>query len=113
ENMKQLEEQAALQRQFNVGSEVIERDKLSDIIPEINTHDLAGGIYSGKDGYLDPYSVMQGYMKKAKQIGATYIYEEVKEITKNGRNVSGVITEMDVYKALIVIPFAGKREPKL
>jgi len=107
ENMKQLEEQAALQRQFNVGSEVIERDKLSDIIPEINTHDLAGGIYSGKDGYLDPYSVMQGYMKKAKQLGATYIYEEVKEITKDGKNVSGVITEKDVYKAPIVINCAG------
>ncbi|HLR22558.1 MAG TPA: FAD-binding oxidoreductase [Pseudogracilibacillus sp.] len=113
ENMKQLEEQAALQRQFNVGSEVIERDKLSDIIPEINTHDLAGGIYSGKDGYLDPYSVMQGYMKKAKQLGATYIYEEVKEITKDGRNVSGVITEKDVYKAPIVINCAGPWAPTL
>ena len=113
ENMKQLEEQAALQRQFNVGSEVIERDKLSDIIPEINTHDLAGGIYSAKDGYLDPYSVMQGYMKKAKQLGATYIYEEVKEITKDGRNVSGVITEKDVYKAPVVINCAGPWAPTL
>src|SRR5699024_4373227 len=63
ENMKQLEEQAALQRQFNVGSEVIESDKLSDIIPEINTHDLAGGIYSGKDGYLDQYTVLHYYKK--------------------------------------------------
>src|SRR5699024_11560519 len=49
ENMKQLEEQAALQRQFNVGSEVIERDKLSDIIHEIITHDLAVQIYNGRD----------------------------------------------------------------
>src|SRR5699024_11514083 len=101
-NMNKLEKHATLKLKYNEGSKVIERDKLSDIIPEINTHDLAGGIYSGKDGYLDPYSVMQGYMKKAKQLGATYIYEEVKEITKDGRNVSGVITEKDVYKAPIV-----------
>lgn len=111
--MRQLEKQAELQHQFNVGSEVIERDRLSNVIPEINTHDLAGGIYSSKDGYLDPYSVMQGYMKKAKQLGAIYVYEEVKEITKDGGNVSGVITDRGEYEAPIVINCAGPWAPLL
>src|SRR5699024_4224214 len=111
--MRQLQKQAKLQHRFNVGSEVIEKSELSNIIPEINTEDLAGGIFSSKDGYLDPYSVMQGYMKKAKQLGATYIYEEVKEIKRDNKNVSGIITEGGDYEAPIVINCAGPWAPLL
>lgn len=110
---EQLKKQAELQNSFNVGSEVIERESLTNIIPEINTEDLAGGIYSSKDGYLDPYSVMQGYMKKAKQLGAIYIYEEVTEIKKQSKNVSGVVTEGGEYQAPIVINCAGPWAPLL
>lgn len=114
DDMKQLEKQANLQAKYDVGSEVVHEEKLKNIIPEIHTADLAGGIYSGKDGYLDPYSVMQGYIKKARQLGATYVYEKVEEITKHNGNVSGVrVSGGERYSAPIVINCAGPWAPML
>src|SRR5699024_6187943 len=93
EEMKQLEKQEKLQQTYDVGSQVFQKDELKQIIPEMNLNDLAGGIYSSKDGHLDPYSAMQGYIKKAKQLGATYMYEKVEQIVKVQNNVNGVMTE--------------------
>lgn len=51
-------------------SELLTPDELQNVIPELTTDDLVGGLYCAEDGYLDPYSVMQGYAKNAKQLGA-------------------------------------------
>lgn len=112
--MKHLEEQAKLQHSFGVDSELLSKDELHTIIPELNTDDLVGGLYSRKDGYLDPYSVMQGYIKKAKQLGATYVYDEVTEILSDAGKVSGVKTKSgDIYRAPIVVNCAGPWAPAL
>ncbi|SDQ19782.1 NAD(P)/FAD-dependent oxidoreductase [Virgibacillus salinus] len=114
ENMDQLQKQANLQREYGVPSEFLSPEELVTIIPELNTDDLQGGLYCAEDGYLDPYSVMQGYAKKAKQLGATYVYEPVETIIKNNRGVTGVQLENgDTYHAPIVINCAGPWAPAL
>ncbi len=113
-SMKQLETQAKLQNGYNINSELLYHDELLRVIPELNLDDIAGGLYSSKDGYLDPYSVMQGYIKKAKQMGATYIYEEVGEILQEAGKVSGIkTTGGDTYRAPIVINCAGPWAPAI
>ncbi|MFD1019235.1 NAD(P)/FAD-dependent oxidoreductase [Thalassobacillus hwangdonensis] len=103
-----LEEQQARQQKYGVPSQLLEEKDLLDIIPELNTEDLTYGLYCHEDGYLDPYSVMQGYIKKAKQLGATYIYDGVAEITKDKSRVTGVrTTSGDVYQSPIVVNCAG------
>lgn len=112
--MANLEKQAKLQQKHGVQSQLLHKEELLNVIPELNIDDIIGGLYSSKDGYLDPYSVMQGYIKKAKQLGANYIYEEVSEILKDAGKVSGVKTiNGDIYKAPIVINCAGPWAPAL
>src|SRR5690606_1180678 len=103
-----LRKQHLLQVNHGVPSELLSKSELHSIIPELQNDDLEGGLYCAEDGYLDPYSVMQGYIKKAKQLGANYVYEEVDYICKEKGKVSGVkLKNGEMYQAPIVINCAG------
>lgn len=114
ETIEQLKKQCTLQQSYGVPSELLAKEELLSIIPELNIDDLNGGLYCSEDGYLDPYSVMQGYVRKAKQLGANYVYEEIDTILESGRNISGVkLTNGDIYEAPIVVNCAGPWAPAL
>lgn len=114
ENLYYFEQQQKLQHSYGVPSEWLAPEKLHSIIPELHIDDLAGGLYCAEDGYLDPYSVMTGYAKKAKQLGATYIYEPVDRLLTSRGGISGVLLENgDTYHAPIVINCAGPWAPSL
>ncbi|WP_174614407.1 NAD(P)/FAD-dependent oxidoreductase [Virgibacillus ihumii] len=114
ENMTQLENQSELQRQYGVDSNLLSPEELLTITPELNIHDLQGGLYSPEDGYLDPYSVMQGYAKKAKKLGAVYHSENVETILYDRNGISGVqLPNGETYHAPIVINCAGPWAPAL
>ncbi|MUV37028.1 Sarcosine oxidase [Lentibacillus sp. JNUCC-1] len=108
ENMDDLKKQLKLQNELGVPSEFLSKDELLSIIPELTIDDLQGGLYCGEDGYLDPYSVMQGYARKAKELGAEYIYEEVDHIIDERAGVKGVrLNNGEIHEANIVINCAG------
>src|SRR5690625_4417689 len=88
---EQLKKQSKLQRQYGVPSELLIKNDLLNIIPELNIEDLKGGLFCHEDGYLDPYSVMQGYIRKSKQLGANYVYKEVDKILSNKGKTTGVL----------------------
>jgi len=112
ENMNQLEKQRQLQKQHGVPVELLDKSDLLNVIPELNTDDLQGGLYCAEDGYLDPYSVMQGYIRKAKQLGADYIYEEVDTILYEKGFVRGVqLKNGSRHTSPIVINCAGPWAP--
>lgn len=113
-NNTSLIKQAKLQQSLGVPSQILSKNELLNIIPELNIDDLHGGLYCHEDGYLDPYSVMQGYARKAKSLGANYVYEEVKTITTNKGKVTGIQTiDGQNFNAPIVINCAGPWAPKL
>ena len=112
--MKHLEQQMMLQHSHGVMSELLKKDDLLAIVPELTIDDLAGGLFSKEDGYLDPYSVMQGYAKKAKQLGAQYVFDEVDTILTDRNGVQGIRTYSgDIYHAPLVINCAGPWAPEL
>jgi FAD-dependent oxidoreductase domain-containing protein 1 len=46
--------------------------------PWLNATDLAGGTYGAvNEGWIDPYSLLQAFKKKARSLGVTYIQDEV------------------------------------
>lgn len=106
--MNGFENQMKRQHRYGVPSELLNRNELLTIIPELNVEDLAGGLYCAEDGYLDPYSVMQGFARKARELGVSYIYEPVEEIIMERSNVNGVkLKNGEQYQAPIVINCAG------
>jgi glycine/D-amino acid oxidase-like deaminating enzyme len=114
ENIDQLKKQMELQQSYGVPSELLSKEELLSIIPELYNEDLQGGLYCGEDGYLDPYSVMQGYARKAKQLGANFVYKEVDKIKTEGRKVTGVqLKDGEIYEAAAVINCGGPWAPVL
>ncbi|ASK63662.1 FAD-dependent oxidoreductase [Virgibacillus phasianinus] len=113
-NMKQLIRQCHLQKKFGVPSVLLKQEELTSIIPELNIGDLQGGLYCSEDGYLDPYSVMQGYAKKAKELGASYIYDEVVSIKYDRQGIKGVKTNSgEIVESPVLINCAGPWAPYL
>ncbi|WP_027416031.1 NAD(P)/FAD-dependent oxidoreductase [Aneurinibacillus terranovensis] len=108
EMMPRFEKHLKLQHRNGVSSQLLVKDELLDIIPELNIDDLAGGLFCSESGYLDPYSVMQGYIKCAKKLGAEYVYEEVDSLLIEQDQIKGVrLVDGHEYYAPVVINCAG------
>lgn len=114
EMMPRLEPHLKLQHKYGVPSQLLQKNDLLEIIPELHIDDLAGGLYCAEDGYLDPYSVMQGYIRGAKKLGAEYLYEDVEMILSVQDTITGVrLADSREYHAPIVINCAGAWAPQL
>ena len=97
------------QKTLGINSYLLTPEEIKGVIPELNINGIAGAVYSPEDGILDPYSVMQWYIKYAKRLGAKYINQEVAAITTDGlKKVTGVASVTgEKYFAPIVINAAG------
>lgn len=108
ETMPRLIEEADFQNKCGANMSVLSVDEIKKIVPELNTEDLAGATYDNDGGYMDPYTVLQFYAKKAKSLGVDYIYEPVKEILQESGKVTGVRLESgEEYHAPVVVNACG------
>jgi len=96
------------QQSLGVETRLLNIDETLRIIPDLHTEDLVGSSFSPGDGYMDPYSVLQGFVKKAKHLGVEYIHQEVVEILRKGNRLEGVKTrDGTTYFSPILVNAAG------
>ncbi|GKV68844.1 FAD-dependent oxidoreductase [Sporosarcina sp. NCCP-2716] len=106
--MPAYEKQLALQQSLGVPSELLSQSELKGLIPELETGDLAGGLFCKEDGYLDPYSVMQGYRRQAQRLGVVYETAEVVQLLSESGRMTGVqLADGSVHAAPVVVNCAG------
>lgn len=106
--MPRFEKHLKLQNENGILSQLLEGESLLNIIPELNIDDIAGGLYCSESGYLDPYSVMLGYVRCAKKLGAEYIYDEVESLITETGKVKGIkLADGREYHAPVVVNCAG------
>ena len=80
----------------------------NEIDLEVNLNGIKGAFFGLKDGRLDPYSVLQGFIKKAKSLGAEYVYDEVTEIAIKNHQINKLTSKKgDIFSSSIVINAAG------
>ena len=59
------------QRAFGVkNAEMVSREDIVKMVPQMIADDIIGGAYCPTDGFVDPYGVMTGFSKRAKELGA-------------------------------------------
>ncbi len=108
EMMPKFEQHLKLQNENGINSRLLDKNELLGIIPELNIEDIAGGLYCSESGYLDPYSVMQGYIRNAKKLGAEYVYAEVDSLITDQDQIKGIkLVDGSEYYAPIVVNCAG------
>lgn len=87
-----LRRRHALQRALGAEVELLDPSEILRIVPDLNLEGIVGASFGRRDGYLDPYSVMQAFARKAKSLGASYAVDEVVAIDRVGGRVAGVRT---------------------
>ena len=85
-----LEENYRVQQGLGVKVEVFDRAAIAARYPWMRSDDLAIGVLSPEDGWLDPNSVLQGFRKKAQAMGAEFVRDRVVDLSTSGRRIAEV-----------------------
>jgi len=79
-------------RQVELGfkqAELLKPEDVLRIVPQLRADDVVGGSFCSTDGFVDPYSVMNGFAARAAERGARI--EKGVEVTAILRDDSGVV----------------------
>ena len=103
-----LEKDVALQNRLGLDSRFVDRDEINEIIPALTISDLKGAAFCGSDGYLDPHTLVQGYVNAFKARGGLLKTEcRVDEFLRASHSIEGVMTNGGPLRARAVVVAAG------
>ena len=87
---------------------LISREEIVAMVPELRSEDILGGSFCGSDGFVDPHSVLRGFLKHAAEQGAQLVREaRVIGIDVDGSGVAGVRTAGEAFSSRTVVNAAG------
>ena len=84
---EQLEANFRVQQGLGVKVELLDRAAIEKRYPWMRSDDLAMGVLSPEDGWLDPNSVLQGFRKKSQAMGVEFLRDRVLDIQTGGHRV--------------------------
>jgi sarcosine oxidase, subunit beta len=83
-------------------------DEIRTMLPQLRSDDILGGSFCSTDGFVDPYSVMNGFMASAAEHGATlWKKTAVTGITINQQGAFSVETSRGPVSTGTVVNAAG------
>jgi sarcosine oxidase subunit beta len=102
---------ANFERQRALGLDAVRMVSTAEIaamLPQLRSDDVLGGSFCPTDGFVDPYSAMNGFMASALEHGATlWKKTEVTGIKTDSRGVTGVETSREPVSTRVVVNAAG------
>jgi FAD-dependent oxidoreductase domain-containing protein 1 len=105
---KVLEANFKVQQMNGVRVELMDRAAIGARYPWVRTDDLALGVLSPEDGWLDPNSVLQGFRKKAQALGVAFLRDRVVDVFTAGKRVVALdLASGDRVEADHVVNAAG------
>jgi sarcosine oxidase subunit beta len=70
-HLKYLKANRERQKELGVKNvELVSREDIAKFVPQLRVDDIVGGTFCQTDGFVDPHSVMMGFMLKARERGA-------------------------------------------
>jgi sarcosine oxidase subunit beta len=102
---------ANYERQIALGlerAELITRDDIVRILPQLRSDDILGGSFCATDGFVDPHSVMTGFTESVLERGARlWRGTEALDIETQGGRVTGVRTSQGFIATAVIVNAAG------
>lgn len=103
--------QENFERQKSLGlatAKILSAEEIRTILPQLRSDDILGGSFCSTDGFVDPYSVMNGFMASAIEKGATlWKKTEVTGVSRDQAGISGVETSRGHVATRVVVNAAG------
>jgi sarcosine oxidase, subunit beta len=108
-HLQYLEKNQQLQKSLGLKQvRMLSAAEIIAMVPQLRSNDILGGSFCPTDGFVDPYSAMTGFSKRAVENGATvWKSTEVTGILKNGNRISGMATTRGEVHAPVVVNAAG------
>lgn len=108
-HMQYLQKNVARQKVLGLKNvELISADDIRNILPQLRSDDIVGGSFCPTDGFVDPESVMNGFMARAIDRGAElWRGTQVTGIYADHGIVSGVLTSKGGVSAPVIVNAAG------
>ena len=86
-----MRENNAVQRELGADVHFRDSDELRARFPWLSTDGVAGGFLSdSNEGYIDPYSLLQAYRRKARSLGVEFVHDEAVSVQSEDARVTGV-----------------------
>ena len=102
------ENQSRQKAQGLKNAELLSPDDIRKVLPQLRSDDIIGGSFCPTDGFVDPESVMNGFMARAIERGVElWRGAEVTGIYSDHSTVSGVLTSKGSVSAPVVVNAAG------
>jgi sarcosine oxidase subunit beta len=99
------------ERQKKLGlttARLLAAEEIRNMLPQLRSDDVLGGSFCSTDGFVDPYSVMNGFMASAVEHGATlWKKAEVTGITKDQQGAFRVETSRGPVSTRTIVNAAG------
>ncbi|MBI4184469.1 MAG: FAD-binding oxidoreductase [Proteobacteria bacterium] len=73
--------------------ELLDRKGLKHRFPSLTVEDIDAAVFSPDDGFIDPYSALMGFRRKAISLGATYLKDRVVGLEAGRKKVERVVLE--------------------
>ena len=87
---------------------LLKGDEIREMFPELRGDDIVGGSFCASDGFVDPYSAMNGFMAWAADHGATLSKNAaVTGIVVDREGVAGVETTRGAFSTRKIVNCAG------
>lgn len=97
-----------IQRSLHAPVEMLELDAVAARYPSLCLDGLDCAAFGPADGWFDPHGAVQGFHRKARSLGVTYVDDEVVGIDDDGEGVTGVRLKSGDNRAVgVVINAAG------
>ena len=74
EDLATLEKNVVLQQQLGVEVGLLTPPEIARMVPGLNMEDVLGATFCQRDGYADPYSVVNGFASAAKRLGVKILW---------------------------------------
>jgi glycine/D-amino acid oxidase-like deaminating enzyme len=107
-NRSRAEAGLVAQRALECEVEWLDRPEIIERYQAYEGSGYVGGTFGPKDGSVDPSAVMHGYIRKAQDLGATFVAGEAARILTEGDDVTGVsLTSGESIASTTVVDAAG------
>lgn len=89
--MPLLEENHRVQSAEGASISLLDRDALKARFPWVNTEELVGASFGERnEGWVDPYTLLQAFRRKARSLGVEYAHDEALTVTTSGGRATSV-----------------------
>ncbi len=114
EDVRAFRKNVALQHSLGVMTQWLEPEEIARMVPLVNLEGVLAGTFYERDGLCDPSSVVQGYVKNARRLGARLFTDTAATgIRTRGNRIVAVETTRGVIETPVVVNACGAWAPHI